>query len=790
MSSEKEDFEFVYYVPKQKPAPAGVNMGASVSTCPPLGQVTQLRDGAVNFVAVLETDESRSKEPWQVALWHSSKNDSSEWTETLLSPTDKVPSSLQVVDSSLIRLYFGVQVPVISSLTFTVKFRAGPEEPWKWIRDELGMGDGTIVINSRTTTEAISEDFGSILTDLDANLRVKPAMSQCPNTRLWVIEGAVPAADGDNSAYADIKLGVPWGSYLRWFSLVRIWSPWLAPRHGQSKFELDKDAVLCSFLNAAGQHLVLLAVSGINDVMSLFRSSDSGHVMLHIRNDKDKLGVATVIAAVGHDFESANAAVMYHARNLVVADKTTTGEYDAEMKALQDGVKAEWMENWYDGLGFCTWNALGQRLTDEKVFEAVDTLEKSNIRITSLIIDDNWQNIDYRGPGQFQHGWNDFEAEPKTFPKGLKHTISQIREKHPHIQHIAVWHALLGYWAGLAPDGKLAKTYKTVEVVREDAVRRYLPLGGKMTVVAKEDVFKFYDDFYRFLSSCGVDGVKTDAQFMPDTWVSAKTRRELMTEYFDAWTLSSLRHFSIKAISCMSQTPQNLFHAQLPRNKPVILSRNSDDFFPEIPESHPWHIWANAHNALFTQHLNVLPDWDMFQTVHDYSGFHAAARCVSGGPVYITDVPGHHNVDLINQMTGITPRGKTVIFRPSVLGRSLDQYVGYHDDSLLKVASYHGKSCLKVSVINRSANEGPRRRGDGHAHSRCLQHLNPPTARDYPHITSLRRHPLSTIHRASPYHRRCDRARPAGLASSITHRVPACRRMGSFHCLPRHVVPQ
>lgn len=40
-----------------------------------------------------------------------------------------------------------------------------------------------------------------------------------------------------------------------------------------------------------------------------------------------------------------------------------------------------------------------------------------------------------------------------------------------------------------------------------------------------------------------------------------------------------------------------------------------------------------------TQHLNVIPDWDMFQTVHEYSGFHAAARCVSGGPIYIVCSP-------------------------------------------------------------------------------------------------------------------------------------------------------
>ncbi|KAK1853305.1 raffinose synthase sip1 [Colletotrichum chrysophilum] len=390
---------------------------------------------------------------------------------------------------------------------------------------------------------------------------------------------------------------------------------------------------------------------------------------------------------------------MYQARHYVITEKKASNELQAEMKAIEEGVKPEWMENWYDGLGFCTWNALGQRLTDEKVFDAVDKLAENNIKVTGLIIDDNWQTIDYRGHGQFQHGWCEFEAEPKAFPKGLKATVAHIREKHPHIQHIAVWHALLGYWAGISPEGKIAKEYKTVEIVREDAERRNLPLGGKMTVVAKEDVDKFYNDFYKFLVDCGIDGVKTDAQFMTDTWVSATARRELIDAYLDAWTISSLRHFSIKAISCMSQTPQILFYNQLPRNKPAILCRNSDDFFPEIPASHPWHVWTNAHNSLLTQHLNILPDWDMFQTVHDYSGFHAAARCVSGGPIYITDVPGQHNLDLIKQMTGLTIRGKTVIFRPSVIGKTIDPYTGYDDDGLLKIGCYHGKAVTGTPIL-------------------------------------------------------------------------------------------
>lgn len=157
-----------------------------------------------------------------------------------------------------------------------------------------------------------------------------------------------------------------------------------------------------------------------------------------------------------------------------------------------------------------TWNALGQRLTEDKVLEAVEALTENNINVTNFIIDDNWQSIDYSGNGQFQHGWIEFEAERNAFPNGLKHLVARIREKQPSIQHVAVWHAILGYWGGIYPDGKLAKTYKTVSVEREADNSGELPLNGKITLIGKEDVGKFYDDFYRFLSSCGIDAVKTE----------------------------------------------------------------------------------------------------------------------------------------------------------------------------------------------------------------------------------------------------------------------------------------
>ena len=203
----------------------------------------------------------------------------------------------------------------------------------------------------------------------------------------------------------------------------------------------------------------------------------------------------------------------------------------------------------------------------------------------------------------------------------------------------------------------------------------------------------------RFLLSCGVDSVKTDAQFALDLLSSAPDRLRLIPAYQNAWTIASLRYFSIKAISCMSQVPQILFHTQLPLNKPRIMVRNSDDFFPDIPASHPWHIFVNAHNSLFTSHLNILPDWDMFQTSHPYSAFHAAGRCVSGGPIYITDEPGKHDIALIDAMTARTTHEKTIVLRPSVIGKTVGIYTAYEEERLLKVGTFTGGSTDGVPIL-------------------------------------------------------------------------------------------
>ena len=58
--------------------------------------------------------------------------------------------------------------------------------------------------------------------------------------------------------------------------------------------------------------------------------------------------------AVGDDFESTIAAVMYQARSLVVNSKIMSGDQRPE-EVASDEVKPQWYEDWYDGLGYCKW---------------------------------------------------------------------------------------------------------------------------------------------------------------------------------------------------------------------------------------------------------------------------------------------------------------------------------------------------------------------------------------------------------------------------------------------------
>lgn len=594
---------------------------------------------------------------------------------------------------------------------FTLRFRTSPETEWQWASELHHVSDGELIFPARaspfdlgaeqeTPTTPAKVELGKYIENVSDDVEVEWRKSEAPGAILWDVSGRVDGAKTGQSGLKKVALGTP-SSLAKYFSLVRVWTPWLGPRHGRDKFKLTEDAVLCSFLRTDGVHLVLLGIAGVNDVVTVFESGENGELVIKSASDNEEPSKFQVLVAAADDFEVAMSAIVYEARKRVTRQGEETAAEGRNLSSSSEDVvlvekdpKMQWIPEWYDGLTYCTWNSLGQDLSEEKILGALDALKSHGVGIVNLIIDDGWQTLDNDGEVPFKRRWKKFEGNPKAFPQGLKQTVDAIRRSQPDLEHIAVWHALFGYWGGISPDGDLVERFKTKEVKIKDPSATG-PIAhafekGTMLAIDPEDIKGFYDEFYSYLTSAGIDAVKADAQFFLDLLEDPEDRRKFTAAYQDAWTGAALKHFGTRSISCMSMVPQIMFHSNLPTNKPNIPLRNSDDFFPEIEASHTWHVFCNAHNSLLTRFLNVVPDWDMFQTSHPYGSFHAAARCVSGGPIYITDEPERYDTSVINQMTAPTTQGKTVILRPSVIGRTIDIYHDYNEGHILRVGSYTG----------------------------------------------------------------------------------------------------
>jgi hypothetical protein len=205
------------YIPQQKGPPASdaPSMKAYISTYPGLGQVSQIDKSTSVFTALLEVDESRATDPWQVSLWHS---EGKEWREVPMDPLRNAtahPKSLQFskFDSGakLHCLYFTTPLAIHLPTSFTIKFRNGDDQSWKWVKDHQGGQDGIVMLKTVTSQNDFSSKLEDYVPGLNPVLSSKNYRSQSPGTTLWSVEAPIEPADGEKSTIKDIKFGVPWG---------------------------------------------------------------------------------------------------------------------------------------------------------------------------------------------------------------------------------------------------------------------------------------------------------------------------------------------------------------------------------------------------------------------------------------------------------------------------------------------------------------------------------------------------------------------------------------------------
>lgn len=306
-------------------------------------------------------------------------------------------------------------------------------------------------------------------------------------------------------------------------------------------------------------------------------------------------------------------------------------------------------------LGWCTWNAFYDKVSEPLILDAMNRFDEGGVSPGFVLIDDGWQ--------ENKNGYlTGYGAIPEKFPRGIGGLGMELKEKRG-VKQMLVWQTCWGYWNGTSPElsqtgAEMRKAVipernripagKSVKDLpaKEAALANFYPDVFRTTVMGFPDFAKFYSSYHRTLRDQGVDGVKVDAM----TWVEAYGenhggRIAMMGELVGAMEQYSSRIFANNNIHCSSSSNDFLLMAS--RNS---VTRSSTDFFPDIPASHGEHVFKNAMNGFWMGEF-VIPDWDMFQSGHPAGAFHAAARAISGGPVYIADEPGKNDFPLLRKLT-------------------------------------------------------------------------------------------------------------------------------------------
>jgi raffinose synthase len=117
--------------------------------------------------------------------------------------------------------------------------------------------------------------------------------------------------------------------------------------------------------------------------------------------------------------------------------------------------------------------------------------------------------------------------------------------------------------------------------------------------------------------------------------------------------------------------------------------RNSQDYFPARPASiQQDHVHMNAMNNLWTSTF-AIPDWDMFQSHQPEASFHAAARAISGGPIYCCDTPNKQDFALLEKLC-IDGNRVLACDRPALPARDSLFVDCFREPRLLKITNHCG----------------------------------------------------------------------------------------------------
>jgi len=276
--------------------------------------------------------------------------------------------------------------------------------------------------------------------------------------------------------------------------------------------------------------------------------------------------------------------------------------------------------------GWCTWNAFYTQVTEDKIMEKLEEFKAKGIPVGWVIIDDGWMSVRERF-------LTAFKADASKFPNGLKGCIDRMKRDYG-VKYVGVWHAFEGYWSGVDMESPLYEEWKDCLEIT--------PEGYAIPAHDADRAFMFWDAWHSYLASEGVDFVKVDNQsshphhienMIPGP-VGCRIAHEAVERSVD-------KNFGGCIINCMGMDMESV----LSRHHTAV-SRNSDDFFPEVERGFLKHVAQNVYSALWHNEIYYC-DYDMWWSGKAAPVESGVLRAVSGSPIYVSDALGDSDASMI-----------------------------------------------------------------------------------------------------------------------------------------------
>ncbi|XP_018730644.2 probable galactinol--sucrose galactosyltransferase 2 isoform X2 [Eucalyptus grandis] len=616
----------------------------------------------------------------------------------------------------------------LSSLPLNARlspFRCSHRRSWRPVEASRSTSTTTwkhsMFIGTRPVLKegALSVDGKDVLTDVPENVVVTPLT----NSSAFV--GATSNVEGSRHVFT---LGVIQDIRLLCLFRFKIW--WMIPRVGVSGSDIPVETQMLllevregSDLEPSDEPSYILFLPVLD---GKFRSSLQGNMA-----DELELCIESGDPAIVTS-ESRKAVFVNYGENPFDLMKESMKFLEKELGtfAVRERKQMPAILDWF---GWCTWDAFYQEVNPKGIRQGLKSLSDGGTPAKFIIIDDGWQDTsnEFQKEGEpfvegsefggrlvsikenqkFRRSENGSLSEA---PTDLKEFVSDIKGTYG-LKYVYVWHALMGYWGGLLPGAEATKKYNPVlkypmQSPGNLANMRDLSLDAMenygVGVIDPATISQFYDDLHSYLVSQGVDGVKVDVQNILETVATDLGGRVSLTRQFQEALENSITvNFQDNSIiSCMGQSTDSIYHCQQ-----SAITRASDDYYPQNPATQTLHIAAVAYNSLFLGEV-VVPDWDMFYSLHDAAEFHAVARAVGGCPVYVrnprtsysimvlpkkpcppypVDKPGNHDFEILKKL--VLPDGS--VLRAKYPGRP-------SRDCLFIDPVMDGKSLLKIWNMN------------------------------------------------------------------------------------------